>query len=100
MQEVDPRLAKFMRSLDALAKAKGLATARRCIPRAAWMQDELDTVAIIFNTHSQEDLHLAMHKGISALEDVDKNSPEFDVINEALDMVWLALGGDEDEDGF
>ena len=94
----NPKLERFFKSLDALAGSKGLALARRAIPRMAWLQTESDVVALLFTSFSQEDLHLAMHRGISALEEVQKDSSEWDIINEALDMIWLAIGGDEEDE--
>jgi len=95
----DPEgMQKFFESLDALADSAALKAARKVLPRPVWSLTSSNVVKELRTKFSEMDLTVALHRGMSVLDAVDANDSEWDVVDEAVDLIWLALEVEEEDE--
>jgi hypothetical protein len=92
------KLKKFFDALDSKARSSILAQARSLFPPFVWLHVDVDLVELVRNTHNEDDLIAIFHRGLALLDKIDDDAPELDLVSEALDIVWEAIGGDDESD--
>lgn len=92
------RLKKFFDTLESKARTQPLAQARSIFPPFVWLQVDIDLLELLRNTHSEDDLIAIFHRGLALMDKLEDDTSELDLVSEALDLVWEAIGGDDEED--
>jgi hypothetical protein len=91
------RLKKFFDTLEAKTRAPSLVQARSIFPPFVWLEVDINLVEMLRNTHNEEDLITVFHRGLALMDKLEDDTSELDLVSDALDLVWEAIGGDEDE---
>lgn len=86
---------RFFKDLDALANSPVLRRVSRILPPFVWLLVDFDP-NLIRATFEESDLAERFATTSDLLDQMDEESPEYRVIDEALEILWTSFEDDED----